>query len=144
MEAGAGLGGMLGADGRRRVSSGSPFEEQASYCRAVRVGDAIYVAGTAAYDNGAVVAPNEAGAQARYILGVIERALADLGARLDDVVRYRVYLTDITLWRDVVPELGRAFANARPAGTLVAAAALIDPALVVEIEVDAVVPPAPA
>lgn len=130
-----------GSDGRRRVSSGSPFEEQASYCRAIRVGDVIYVAGTAAYSDGAVVAPNEAGAQARYILGVIEQALGELGARLDDVVRYRVYLTDITLWRDVVPELGRAFANARPAGTLVAAAALIDPSLVVEIEVDAVVIP---
>lgn len=131
-----------GPDGRRRVFSGSPFEEQASYCRAVRVGDAIYVAGTAAYDNGVVVAPNEAGEQARYILGVIGRALGELGATLDDAVRYRVYLTDITLWRDVVPALGRAFANARPAGTLIAAGALIDPTLVVEIEVDAVVTPA--
>ncbi len=138
----AGPGGQLGMDGRRRVSSGSPFEEQASYCRAVRVGDSIWVAGTAAYDDGAVVAPNQAGEQARYILGVIDRALRDLGSSLDDVVRYRVYLTDITLWRDVVPELGRAFVNARPAGTLVAAAALIDPTLVVEIEVDAVARPA--
>jgi enamine deaminase RidA (YjgF/YER057c/UK114 family) len=133
-----------GPDGRRRVSSGSPFEQQASYCRAVRVGDAIWVAGIAAYEHGAVVAPNEAGGQTRHILGVIERALGELGARLDDVVRYRVYLTDIALWRDVVPERGGAFATARPAGTLVAVAALIDPALVVEIEVDAVAPPAPA
>jgi enamine deaminase RidA (YjgF/YER057c/UK114 family) len=126
------------ADGRRRVSSGSPFEQQASYCRAIRVGDVIHVAGTAAYADGAVVAPHDAVGQTRHILAVIGQALQDLGSSLDDAVRYRVYVTDIALWREVVPELGRAFANARPAGTLLAVAALIDPALVVEIEVDAI------
>lgn len=125
--------------GRQRVSSGGPLEASAGYSRAVRVGNAVYVAGTAALHGGGPVAPGDAAAQTRHVLGVIEGALAEAGATMAEVVRYRVYVTDITTWPAVTAELGRVFATARPAGTLVAVSALVDPALVVEIEVDAVI-----
>jgi enamine deaminase RidA (YjgF/YER057c/UK114 family) len=125
--------------GRQRIGSGGPFEASAGYSRAVRVGDTVYVAGTAAYRDGQPVAAGDAVAQTRYILGVIERALAEAGATMADVVRYRVFVTEIASWREVAAELGRVFAGVRPAGTLVAVSALVDPALVVEIEVDAVI-----
>lgn len=124
---------------RRRVSSGSPFEELGGYCRAVKVGNAIHVAGTAAYRDGTLVAPYDPGEQTRVILEIIGEALAELGASFDDAVRYRAYVTDISRWNEVIPQFGRAFATSRPAGTLVEVSALIEPGAVVEIEVDAVV-----
>ena len=130
---------VLGADGRVRVSSGSPYEAMAGYCRALRVGNLVYVAGTAAYQDGAVVAPNDAVAQTRHILGIIDAALRAAGASLADVVRYRVFVTDIGTADMVAAEMGQAFGAIRPVSTLVAVAALVDPALMVEIEVDAVV-----
>jgi enamine deaminase RidA (YjgF/YER057c/UK114 family) len=78
-------------------------------------------------------------AQTRYVLEVIERALTEAGATMAEVVRYRVYVTDIADWPGVSAELGRVFADVRPAGTLVAVSALVDPALLVEIEVDALI-----
>ena len=130
---------VLGADGRVRVSSGSPYEAMAGYCRALRVGNLVYVAGTAAYQDGAVVAPNDAVAQTRHILSIIDAALRAVDASLADVVRYRVFVTDIGTADMVAAEMGKAFGAIRPVSTLVAVAALVDPALMVEIEVDAVV-----
>lgn len=127
------------SDGRLRISSGSPYEAVAGYCRAIRVGNLVYVAGTAAYQDGEVFAPRDAGSQTRHILSIIESALRDAGASLRDVVRYRVFVTDIGLADAVLVEMGRVFADIRPVSTLVAVSALIDPDLVVEIEVDAVV-----
>jgi len=109
------------------------------YSRAVRVGDRVFVAGTAAYKDGAPFAPGDAAAQTRHILEVIEQALAEAGAALGDVTRYRVYVTDMSDYQDVGTELGRVFGAIRPAGTMVGTSALIDPALVVEIEVDAII-----
>src|SRR5688572_12925546 len=78
------------AKGRQRIGSGGPFEASAGYARAVRVGDTVYVAGTAAYRDGQPVAPGDPVTQTRHILGVIERALAEAGATMAEVVRYRV------------------------------------------------------
>jgi enamine deaminase RidA (YjgF/YER057c/UK114 family) len=128
-----------GRDGRLRVSSGSPYEATAGYCRALRVGNLVYVAGTASYKDGEVFAPNDAVSQTRHILSIIAAALADAGSSLNDVVRYRVYLTEIRAATGVVAEMSRVFAEIRPVSTLIGVSALVDPGLVVEIEVDAVV-----
>ena len=126
-------------EGRRRVSSGAPWEATVGYCRAVRVGKLIHVAGTTAVDaEGAVVAPGDAYGQARHILGTIERALLELGATMGDVVRTRMFVTDIGQWQAIGKAHGEWFADIRPAATMVQVAALIDPALLVEIEVDAI------
>lgn len=125
--------------GRQLISSGGPFEAMYGYSRAVRVGDRVFVAGTAAYKDGAPFAPGDAAAQTRHILEVIEQALAEAGAALGDVTRYRVYVTDMSRYQEVGTELGRVFGAIRPAGTMVGTSALIDPALVVEIEVDAII-----
>lgn len=123
---------------RQLISSGGPFEAKAGYSRAVRVGNVVAVAGTAAYKDGAPYAPGDAAAQTRYILEVIARALTEAGSSLDDVIRYRVYVTNIADFAAVGAELGKVFGGVRPAGTLVEVSALVDPALVVEIEVDAI------
>jgi enamine deaminase RidA (YjgF/YER057c/UK114 family) len=124
---------------RQLVSSGGPLEAKFGYSRAVRVGDHVAVAGTAAIKNGAPFAPGDPAAQTRYILEVIARALAEAGASLTDVVRYRVFVTDIADYEAVGLELGRVFGEIRPAGTLVGNSTLVLPGLLVEIEVDAIV-----
>ena len=130
---------MSDADGRLRVGSSSPVEAVAGFCRALRVGNQVFVAGTVAYKDGKAFALNDAGAQTRQILSIIESALGQAGSSLTDVVRYRAYVTDIADAPAVAAELGRAFATIRPVATLIAVSALYEPGLVVEIEVDAVV-----
>ena len=124
---------------RQRVSSGGPFEARFGYSRAVRVGNHVAVAGTTAIKDGAPFAPGDAGAQTRYVLEVIERALTEASATLDDVIRYRVFLTDIADYQAVGAELGRVFGAIRPAGTMVGNCTLVNPDLRVEIEVDAII-----
>jgi enamine deaminase RidA (YjgF/YER057c/UK114 family) len=124
---------------RQRVSSGGPFEVTFGYSRAVRVGNQIAVAGTTAIKDGAPFAPGDAGAQTSYILGVIERALTEAGATMSDVIRYRVFLTDIADAAAVGKEMGRVFSAIRPAGTMVGNTTLVNLDLRVEIEVDAIV-----
>jgi enamine deaminase RidA (YjgF/YER057c/UK114 family) len=120
------------------VSSGGPFETRFGYSRAVRVGNHVAVAGTTAIKDGAPFAPGDAAAQTRFILEVIEQALAEAGAAVGDVIRYRVFVTDIADYPAVGAELGRVFGDIRPAGTLVGNSTLINPDLRVEIEVDAI------
>ena len=127
------------AERRQLVSSGGPFEARFGYSRAVRVGNHVAVAGTAAIKDGAPFAPGDAAAQTRFILEVIEQALAEAGAALGDVIRYRVFVTDIADYAAVGAELGRVFGAIRPAGTLVGNSTLVNPDLRVEIEVDAIV-----
>jgi enamine deaminase RidA (YjgF/YER057c/UK114 family) len=127
----------------RRTFSGAPWEAQVGYCRALRVGQQIYVTGTAPVgDAGGVVAPGDAYAQARRCLEIIARALHDLGAEMHWIVRTRMFVTDISRWA----EYGRAhqefFAAHPPTTTMVEVKSLIDPAMLIEIEADAVVPDA--
>jgi len=126
---------------RRLVSSGAVWEPVVGYSRAVRVGPWVSVAGTtAAAEGGGAVGGDDAGAQAREALRRIEAALAQVGAGLEHVVRTRMYVTDIGRWEEVGRVHGEVFADVRPASTLVEVSRLIDPALLVEIEADAVVP----
>lgn len=120
---------------RRRVTSGSPWEGPYGYSRAVVVGDACWVAGTTDPGSGH---PGDAAAQAREALGIIERALVEVGFNLNDVVRTRMYVTDPVHAAPVAEVHGAVFGDIRPAATLVVVAALIEPGLLVEIEVDAV------
>ena len=125
-------------DGRRRISSGGPWEASAGYSRALVVGDSCWVAGTTdAGPDGTSLHPDDPGAQARAILGIIERALAEGGFELADVVRTRMFVTDITHAGPVGAVHGDVFGSIRPAATLIAVAALMDPSLLVEIEAEA-------
>jgi enamine deaminase RidA (YjgF/YER057c/UK114 family) len=123
---------------RKIIGSPSPWEPEVGYSRAVRVGNRIYVAGTTAADeNGMAVAPGNPYAQARYALERIAAALAEAGASMDHVVRTRMFVTDISQWREFGRAHGEFFRNVRPAATMVEVKALIDPALMIEIEVEA-------
>ena len=125
---------------RRNISSGTPWESKVGYSRAVRVRNHVWVAGTTASDvSGTVVAVGNAGEQTRYILQKIERALAETGASLRDVVRTRLYVTNIADWQAVGSVHGEFLGDIRPASTMVEVSKLIDPQHLVEIEVDAFV-----
>lgn len=128
------------ADERRTVGSGGPWEAAVGYSRAVRVGDHVWVAGTtAALPDGGVVAPNDPAGQTRVAIGRIAAALEQVGASLADVVRTRMFVADISRWAEVGRAHGEFFATVRPVAMMVQVAALIDPALLVEIEAEAVI-----
>jgi len=125
---------------RQRVSSGSPFEDVFGFSRAVRTGDRIFVSGTVAWnESGELVGAGDMYAQATQVIGNIETALREAGASLSDVVRTRMFVTDITRLGEVARAHSEAFGEVRPAATLVAVLALATPELLVEIEADAVV-----
>jgi enamine deaminase RidA (YjgF/YER057c/UK114 family) len=120
------------------VSSGSEFEAAVGYSRAVRIGPHVVVSGTTGPGPA-----DDIGAQAREALRRIEIALNDAGAVLGDVIRTRIYVTDISRWREVAVVHAEVFGEIRPAATMVEVAALIAPELLVEIEVDAYSPASP-
>jgi enamine deaminase RidA (YjgF/YER057c/UK114 family) len=125
---------------RQRVSSGTSWEPIVGYSRAVRVGNQIWVSGTTATDReGRVVGQGDPYAQAKQAIANIERALESAGAGLADVVRTRIYVTDIGHWEAIGRAHGEAFRDVRPACAMVEVSRLIDPAMLVEIEADAVV-----
>ncbi len=122
------------------ISSGTPWEEIAGYSRAVRVGNQVFVSGTTASDQrGQLVGGDDPYAQATYILAKIRAALEEAGARMEDVVRTRIYVANIDQWESVARAHHEAFARVRPANTLVQVGALVSGRLV-EIEADAIIP----
>ena len=122
---------------RINISSGAPWEQVVGYSRAVRVGNLAEVSGTVANENGQLVGQGDAYAQTICILGKIEQVLKDTGAELKDVVRTRMYVTDIRLWEEVGRAHVEFFKDIMPATSMVEVAQLIDPLYLVEIEATA-------
>jgi enamine deaminase RidA (YjgF/YER057c/UK114 family) len=128
-----------GKPGRLNVSSGSPYEPVIGFSRAVRAGNIVAVGGTTAGSGGKMVGIGDPAAQTRAILEIIAKALADAGARLEDVIRTRIYLTDIDHWEAVGRVHGEVFGEIRPASSILQVTRFINPDWLVEIEADAVV-----
>lgn len=118
-----------------RFSSGTRWEPVVGYSRAVAAGDFVFVSGCTSVDGAQLVHPGDAYAQARQAIGNAAAALEGLGASLDDVVQTRMYVTDIARWEEIGRAHGEAFGEVRPAATMVQVTALIEPGMLVEIEV---------
>jgi enamine deaminase RidA (YjgF/YER057c/UK114 family) len=123
---------------RRNISSSTKWEQVVGYSRAVRVGTRVYVSGTTAVDEqGNIVGLDDGYAQAAQVIRNIEGALKQAGATLANVVRTRMFVTDIARWQDYARAHGEFFGEIRPCATMVEVRALIDPRMLIEIEADA-------
>ena len=128
------------SDKHSRIKSGAPWEPVMGYCRAVRAGQTVAVSGSAAIDaDGQLVGEGDMYEQSRQCIRVISKALEAAGCTLEDVVRTRTYVTDIEQWEAVAKAHSDAFGAAPPATTLVEVTRLIDPAMLVEMEADAII-----
>ena len=125
---------------RLNIGSNAPWEAKVGYSRAVRIGNVVEVSGTVSVDGEKVIGINNAYEQTKHALAKIEAALVKAGASLHDVVRTRMYVTDISKWEEIGRAQGEFFKAIRPATTMVEVSRLIDPALLVEIEATAIVP----
>ena len=124
---------------RQNISSGSKYEPTIGFSRAVKIGNVIAVSGTAPMKDGQTVGPGDAYLQTKRCIEIASESLAKAGASLKDVIRTRIFLTDIKVWEQAAKAHGEAFGEIRPACTFVQCAGLIDPAWIVEMEFDAVV-----
>lgn len=125
---------------RTHYSSGAPWEDIVGYSRAVRVGNIIEVAGTTAIRDGKLVGEDDAYAQTQCILEIIQEALEGLGANIAHSVRTKIYTTDISQWEAIGRAHGEVFRDIKPASTMVEVSALVDPKMLVEIELTAIIP----
>ncbi|NTW04291.1 MAG: RidA family protein [Oscillochloris sp.] len=124
---------------RQTYTSGSPWEQQVGYARAVVVGDQIFISSTAATgSDGSVIGPGDMYAQTHCILTKIGQVLQELGASYADVVQSRLYLTDITCWQEAGRAHGEVFGAIKPALTMLHVNAFLDPAMLIEIEITAI------
>jgi enamine deaminase RidA (YjgF/YER057c/UK114 family) len=124
---------------RINISSGTPWEDKVGYCRAVRVGNIIEVSGTTSVDRDSLIGKDDLYAQTKFIILKIEKALQDAGAELTDVVRTRMYVTDISKWEEAAKAHAEFFGTIKPTTTMVEVSRLIDPDLLIEIEASAVI-----
>lgn len=123
---------------RINISSGTPWEDKVGYCRAVRVGNIIEVSGTTSVDKDSLIGKDDLYAQTKFIILKIEKALQDAGAELTDVVRTRMYVTDISKWEEAAKAHAEFFGTIKPVTTMVEVSSLIDQDLLIEIEASAV------
>ncbi|MBL8118341.1 MAG: RidA family protein [Anaerolineae bacterium] len=127
---------------RQNIASGTIWEDIAGFSRAVRIGSVIHVSGTTATDDqGNIVGIGDPYQQTAYIIKKIERALKEAGATLNNVVRTRIYVTDVSQWEAVARAHGEFFASIRPANTLIEVSALVGEGYLVEMEAEAVIQP---
>lgn len=123
---------------RINLNSGSPWENKVGYSRAVKINNVIEVSGTTAVKDGKVIGKGDAYIQTKYILGKISEILEELGSEIKDVVRTRMYVIDISLWSEIGKAHAEFFHTIKPAATMVEVKSLIDPDMLVEIEVMAI------
>jgi enamine deaminase RidA (YjgF/YER057c/UK114 family) len=126
-------------NGRQNVSSGSPWEDVVGYSRAVRVGNVIEISGTTAVDGGQVIGANDIYLQTQFILGKVKSTLEQCGGKLTDVIRTRMFVTDISQWEKAAKAHLEFFKEIKPASTMVEVSRLIDPDLLIEIEISAII-----
>lgn len=124
---------------KQKISSGSPWEDIVGYSRLVRVGNIVEVAGTTAMDGDTVVGKGDMYAQTAFILKKIEKSLLGVGVTLEDVVRTRIFITDISKWQEAGRAHGEFFREIKPVATMVEVSRLINDDLLIEIEVTAIV-----
>jgi enamine deaminase RidA (YjgF/YER057c/UK114 family) len=125
---------------RTNISSSTIWEDQIGYSRAVKIGRVVEISGTSAIDRDKIIAPNDPYQQTKFIIRKIERAINEAGGSLEDVIRTRIYVTNINDWSAIGKAHGEFFRNIKPATTMVEVKSLIDPNFVVELEATAILP----
>jgi enamine deaminase RidA (YjgF/YER057c/UK114 family) len=125
---------------RTNISSSAIWEDQIGYSRAVKIGRVVEVSGTSAIDRDKIIAANDPYQQTKFIIRKIERAINEAGGSLEDVIRTRIYVTNIKDWTAIGKAHGEFFRNIKPATTMIEVKSLIDPNFVVEIEATAILP----